>query len=179
MEKMEHTPSSSILNGIPYALKDNFSTKGILTTGSSNILKNYVPVFDSTVYKKLKNAGAVLVGKTVLDELAMGGSGLTGHTGIVKNPWDTTRIAGGSSAGSATSVAKGIVPFSIGSDTGDSVRKPASYCGVVGFKPTYGRISRFGLFPFASSLDHVGIFARNVFDTALVTDVLKDLMNLT
>ena len=173
MEKMEHTPSSSILNGIPYALKDNFSTKGILTTGSSNILKNYVPVFDSTVYKKLKNAGAVLVGKTVLDELAMGGSGLTGHTGIVKNPWDTTRIAGGSSAGSATSVAKGIVPFSIGSDTGDSVRKPASYCGVVGFKPTYGRISRFGLFPFASSLDHVGIFARNVFDTALVTDVLK------
>ena len=103
----------------------------------------------------------------------MGGSGLTGHTGIVKNPWDTTRIAGGSSAGSATSVAKGIVPFSIGSDTGDSVRKPASYCGVVGFKPTYGRISRFGLFPFASSLDHVGIFARNVFDTALVTDVLK------
>lgn len=173
MEKMEHTPSSSILNGIPYALKDNFSTKCILTTGSSNILKNYVPVFDSTVYKKLKNAGAVLVGKTVLDELAMGGSGLTGHTGIVKNPWDTTRIAGGSSAGSATSVAKGIVPFSIGSDTGDSVRKPASYCGVVGFKPTYGRISRFGLFPFASSLDHVGIFARNVFDTALVTDVLK------
>jgi len=173
MEEMKYTPNSSILNGIPYSLKDNFSTKGILTTGSSNILKDYVPVFDSTVYKKLKNAGAVLLGKTVLDELAMGGSGLTGHTGIVKNPWDTTRIAGGSSSGSAVSVSEGIVPFSIGSDTGDSVRKPASYCGIVGFKPTYGRISRFGLFPFASSLDHVGIFARNVFDVSAVTDILK------
>lgn len=173
MEKCEHTESNTKLNGIPYTLKDNFSTKGILTTASSNILKNYVPVFDSTVYKKLKNAGAVLVGKTVLDELAMGGSGVTGHTGIVKNPWDTSRIPGGSSAGSAASVSAGIVPFSIGSDTGDSVRKPAAYCGIVGFKPTYGRISRFGLFPFASSLDHVGIFARNVKDIATVTDVLK------
>lgn len=173
MEKCDHTASDTKLDGIPYSLKDNFSTKGILTTASSNILKNYVPVFDSTVYKKLKSAGAVLVGKTVLDELAMGGSGVTGHTGIVKNPWDTSRIPGGSSAGSTASVASGIVPFSIGSDTGDSVRKPASYCGVVGFKPTYGRISRFGLFPFASSLDHVGIFARNVQDVATVTDVLK------
>lgn len=173
MDKCECSGGSSILSGIPYALKDNFSTSGILTTGSSNILKDYVPVFDSTVYKKLKEAGAVLVGKTVLDELAMGGSGLTGHTGIVKNPWDTTRISGGSSAGSAVSVSLGIVPFSIGSDTGDSVRKPASLCGIVGFKPTYGRISRFGLFPFASSLDHVGIFARNVKDITYVTDVLK------
>lgn len=173
MDKCECSGGSSILSGIPYALKDNFSTSGILTTGSSNILKDYVPVFDSTVYKKLKEAGAVLVGKTVLDELAMGGSGLTGHTGIVKNPWDTTRISGGSSAGSAASVSLGIVPFSIGSDTGDSVRKPASLCGIVGFKPTYGRISRFGLFPFASSLDHVGIFARNVKDITYVTDVLK------
>ncbi len=111
----------------------------------------------------------------------MGGSGLTGHTGIVRNPWDTTRISGGSSAGSAVVVSRGIVPFSIGSDTGDSVRKPASYCGVVGFKPTYGRISRYGLFPFASSLDHVGIFARNVKDVATVTDILKgkDEMDMT
>lgn len=173
IDNYEHEESESILNNIPYALKDNFSTKGVLTTGSSNILKDYVPVFDSTVYKKLKESGAVLVGKTVLDELAMGGSGLTGHTGIVRNPFDKTRIAGGSSAGSAAAVALNIVPFAIGSDTGDSVRKPAAYCGVVGFKPTYGRISRFGLFPFASSLDHVGIFSRCVKDAAIVTDVLK------
>lgn len=164
---------NGLLSGISYALKDNFSTKGILTTGSSNILKDYVPVFDSTVYKKLKDEGALLLGKTVLDELAMGGTGTTGHTGIVKNPLDSTRLIGGSSAGSAAAVAMGIVPFAIGSDTGDSVRKPASFAGVVGFKPTYGRISRFGLFPFASSLDHVGVITTNVKDAALVTDVIK------
>lgn len=173
MDNYECYNQSGILAGVPYALKDNFSTKGILTTGSSNILSDYVPVFDSTVYKKLNEAGAVLVGKTVLDELAMGGSGLTGHTGIVRNPWNLDCIAGGSSAGSAVAVSLGLVPFAIGSDTGDSVRKPASFCGVVGFKPTYGRISRFGMFPFASSLDHVGVFARNVKDVAIVTDVLK------
>ena len=173
LDNFEHTDSNSILNGIPYALKDNFSTKGILTTGSSNILKDYVPVYDSTAYKKLKDAGAVLVGKTVLDELAMGGTGTTGHTGIVRNPWDETRQIGGSSAGSAAAVALGIVPFAIGSDTGDSIRKPACFGGIVGFKPTYGRISRYGLFPFASSLDHVGCFTRCVKDAAIVTDILK------
>lgn len=165
--------SDSLINGIPYALKDNFSTKGILSTSSSNILKDYVPVYDATVYRKLKQAGGVLVGKTVLDELAMGGTGTTAHTGIVKNPWDKTRQIGGSSAGSAASVALGIVPFSIGSDTGDSIRKPAAFGGVVGFKPTYGRISRYGLFAFASSLDHVGCFARCVKDAAIVTDIIK------
>ena len=165
--------SNSLISGIPYALKDNFSTKGILSTSSSNILKDYVPVYDATAYKKLKEAGAVLVGKTVLDELAMGGTGTTGHTGIVKNPWDINRQIGGSSAGSAASIALGIVPFSIGSDTGDSIRKPASFGGVVGFKPTYGRISRYGLFAFASSLDHVGCFTRCVEDAAIVTDILK------
>lgn len=163
----------SILDGIPYALKDNISTKGILTTASSNILKDYVPVYDATVYKKLKEAGAVLVGKTVLDELAMGGTGTTAHTGVVKNPWDKTRIMAGSSAGSASSVALGIVPFSIGSDTGDSIRKPAAFGGIVGFKPTYGRVSRYGLFAFASSLDHVGCFTRCVKDAAIVTDIIK------
>jgi len=173
LDKCKYKDRDSKLNGIPYALKDNFSTSGILTTASSNILKDYVPVYDATVYKKLKSAGAVLVGKTVLDELAMGGTGTTGHTGIVRNPWDKTRMIGGSSAGSAAAVALGIVPFSIGSDTGDSVRKPASLGGLVGFKPTYGRISRYGLFAFASSLDHVGIFTRNVKDCAIVTDVLK------
>jgi len=173
LSKFKHKERDSKLNGIPYALKDNFSTSGILTTASSNILKDYVPVYDATVYKKLKNAGAVLVGKTVLDELAMGGTGTTGHTGIVRNPWNKDCMIGGSSAGSASSVALGIVPFSIGSDTGDSVRKPASFGGVVGFKPTYGRISRYGLFAFASSLDHVALFTRNVSDAAIVTDVLK------
>ena len=165
--------ADSILKGIPYALKDNISTSNILTTASSNILKDYIPVYDATVYSKLKNAGAVLVGKTTLDELAMGGTGTTAATGVVRNPWDSNRLIGGSSAGSATAVALGIVPFAIGSDTGDSIRKPASFGGVVGFKPTYGRISRYGLFAFASSLDHVGVFTRSVEDAAIVTDVIK------
>ena len=163
----------TILTGIPYALKDNFSTSGILTTASSNILKNYVPVYDATVYKKLKDAGAVLIGKNTMDELAMGGTGTTAHTGVVRNPWDINRLMGGSSAGGAASVALGIVPFAIGSDTGDSVRKPAAFGGIVGFKPTYGRISRYGLFAFASSLDHVAIFSRSVKDSAIVTNILK------
>lgn len=165
--------NKTLITDIPYALKDNFSTSGILTTASSNILKNYIPVYDATVYKKLKDAGAVLVGKTVLDELAMGGTGTTGHTGKVYNPWNKERMIGGSSSGSAAAVALGIVPFAIGSDTGDSVRKPAAYGGIVGFKPTYGRISRYGLFAFASSLDHVGVLTRSVKDAAIVTDIIK------
>ena len=173
LDKKEELDSDSVIRGIPYALKDNISTKGILTTASSNILKDYIPLYDATVYRKLKEAGAVLVGKTVLDELAMGGTGTTGHTGIVRNPWDKTRMIGGSSAGSAAAVALGIVPFAIGSDTGDSIRKPAAYGGVVGYKPTYGRISRYGLFAFASSLDHVGVFTRSVKDTAYVMDIIK------
>lgn len=173
LENIEERSGNTILQGIPYALKDNLSTKGILTTASSNILKDYIPVYDATVYKKLKESGAVLVGKTVLDELAMGGTGTTGHTGIVKNPWDSSRLIGGSSAGSAAAVALGLVPFAIGSDTGDSIRKPAGFGGVVGFKPTYGRISRYGLFAFASSMDHIGVFTRNVKDAAIVTDIIK------
>lgn len=164
---------NSVLDGIPFVLKDNYSTKGILTTASSNILKDYIPVYDATIVIKLKDSGAICIGKSVLDELAMGGTGTTGHTGIVRNPWDKERLIGGSSAGSAASVALGIVPFSIGSDTGDSVRKPAAYGGIVGFKPTYGRISRYGLFAFSSSLDHVGCFTRSVKDAAYITDILK------
>ena len=144
-----------------------------MTTACSNILKDYIPVYDATVYKKLKEAGAVLVGKTSMDELAMGGTGTTGNNGVVKNPWDKKRLIGGSSAGSAASVAMNLVPFSIGSDTGDSIRKPAAYGGVVGFKPTYGRVSRYGLFAFASSLDHVGCFTKYVADAAIVTDIIK------
>lgn len=164
---------SGPLSGIPCAIKDNLSTKGILTTASSNILKNYVPFFDATVVEKLKKAGAINVGKTVLDELAMGGTGTTGHTGPTKNPWDKERLIGGSSCGSAASVALGIVPFALGSDTGDSIRKPAAYGGIVGYKPTYGLVSRFGLFPFACSLDHVGCFTRSVKDVAYVLDCIK------
>lgn len=173
---LEEKPSplgESILKDIPYALKDNISTKGILTTASSNILSNYVPIFDATVYQKLKQSGAILMGKTTMDELAMGGTGTTAHTGKVLNPYDKERQIGGSSAGSASAVALGIVPFALGSDTGDSIRKPAAYGGIVGYKPTYGRISRYGLFPFASSLDHVGVLARNVKDCAIVTDIIK------
>lgn len=161
--------------GIPYVAKDNFSTKDILTTASSNILKDYVPVFDATVIKKLKEAKAVLIGKTTLDELAMGGTGTTGHLGTTYNPYDPEHkyMIGGSSCGSAAAVAGGIVPFALGSDTGDSIRKPASYAGLVGYKPTWGKISRYGLFPFAPSLDHVGFFTRSVLDAAYSLNLLQ------
>ena len=160
--------------GIPFVIKDNFSTKDVPTTGSSNILKGYVPVFDATVVEKLKAAKAVAIGKTTLDELAMGGTGTSGHLGMTFNPYDRKheRLVGGSSCGSAAATADGFVPFALGSDTGDSTRKPASYAGLVGFKPTWSRISRYGLFPFAPSLDTVGIFSRNVKDSAYVLDVL-------
>ena len=173
LDKYMHRGGKTLIDNIPYALKDNISTRGILTTACSNILKDYVPVYDATVYKTLKEAGAILVGKTSMDELAMGGTGTTGNNGVVRNPWDKKRLIGGSSAGSAASVAMNLVPFSIGSDTGDSIRKPAAYGGVVGFKPTYGRISRYGLFAFASSLDHVGCFTKYVADAAIVTDIIK------
>ena len=161
--------------GIPFVLKDNFSTQGLETTASSNILKGYIPLFDATVYQKLKQAKAILIGKTTLDELAMGGSGTTGHKGATYNPFDPLheRQVGGSSSGSAASVAAGIAPLGLGSDTGDSVRKPASYAGLVGFKPTWGLISRYGLFPFAPSLDHVAFFTRSVLDAALTLNVLQ------
>ena len=160
--------------GIPYVAKDNFSTKGIPTTASSNILNGYVPVFDATVIQKLKDAKAVMIAKATMDELAMGGTGTTGHLGITYNPYDPSHQheIGGSSCGSAVSVADGIVPFALGSDTGDSVRKPASFAGLVGTKPTWGRISRYGLFPFAPSLDHVGYFTRDVYSAAVLLDVL-------
>jgi len=165
--------TDNLLSGIPCGVKDNYSTKGVLSTGSSNTLKNYVPFFDATAYEKLKNAGAIMVNKTVMDEFGMGGTGTTGHTGIVRNPWDSTRMCAGSSSGSACAVAAGVYPYATGSDTGDSIRKPAAYCGIVGYKPTYGMISRYGLFPFASSLDHLGVLTRSVKDAAIVVDNMK------
>lgn len=164
---------NTMLSGIPFGVKDNYSTKGILTTGSSNTLKDYVPFFDATCVKKLKEAGAVIVNKTAMDEFGMGGTGTTAHTGVQKNPWDLERMCGGSSSGSAAAVASGVYPFALGSDTGDSIRKPAGFCGIVGYKPTYGMISRFGLFPFASSLDHCGVLTRSVEDAAIVVDYMK------
>ena len=161
-----------LLKGIPAVFKDNYNTKGIKTTASSKMLEDYVPVYNATVVEKLYNQGISLVGKASMDELAMGGTNKSALTGPVFNPWDSSRIAGGSSGGSAALVGCGLVPFALGSDTGDSIRKPAGFCGIVGFKPTWGRISRFGVIPYASSLDHVGAFTRNVRDMAIVTEAL-------
>jgi len=174
VNSLDQNKKDSPLFGIPFVLKDNFSTKDIPTCASSNILKGYTPIYSSEVYHRLLNEGAILIGKTTLDELAMGGTGKTGHLGRTFNPWDPSHkhIVGGSSCGSAAACANSIVPLAIGSDTGDSVRKPASHAGLVGLKPTWGRISRFGLFPFAPSMDHVAFFTRNVEDSAIVLNVL-------
>lgn len=174
---------NKVLKGMPIVLKDNVSTKGVKTTASCKLLNNYVPVFNATIVDKLQESGAVILAKTAMDELAMGGTGLTAYTGPTKNPYDATRISGGSSSGSAALVGAHLVDVAIGSDTGDSVRKPASYCGVVGFKPTYGRISRYGVVAYASSLDHVGIFSNTVAQSAELLSVLqgrddKDLTSL-
>lgn len=173
----------NIFWGIPFVVKDNFSTKDVETTASSNSLKGYIPLFDATVIKKLKEAKAILIAKTTMDELAMGGNGTTSHKGYQYNPYDPSHqhVVGGSSSGSAIAVSAGIVPFSLGSDTGDSVRRPASFAGLVGYKPTWGKISRYGLFPFAPSLDHVAYFTRNVFDAVELTNLLSgiDEMDMT
>lgn len=174
LDNAQPTPiTDNFLSGIPYGIKDNYSTKGILSTGSSNTLKDYIPFFNATAIENLNHAGAVPVNKTVMDEFGMGGTGTTGHTGIVLNPWNKKRMCAGSSAGSACAVAAGVYPCATGSDTGDSIRKPAAYCGIVGYKPTYGMISRYGLFPFASSLDHCGVLTRSVKDAAIMVDNMK------
>lgn len=157
---------------IPIVLKDNVNTKGILTTASCRILDNYVPIYNAHIVDRLKANNFNIIAKASMDELAMGGTNLSALTGPVCNPYDLERISGGSSGGSAVLVASGVVPCAIGSDTGDSVRKPASYCGVVGVKPTYGRISRYGIIPYSSSLDHVGYFTTNVEDACLMLKVL-------
>ena len=171
-KKLKNKSGNTNLTGIPYAIKDSFVTKGVPSTAASNVLKSYVGQYDSTVSAKLNAAGAILVGKTNLDEFCMGFTTETSCFGPTSNPWDTTRVPGGSSGGSAAAVAAGMCMFAIGSEHYDSIRQPAAWCGVVGLKPTYGAVSRYGIIAMASSLECPGPISKTVEDAALVLSVI-------
>src|SRR3990167_3402300 len=163
---------TNTLTGIPIAHKDIFCTDGVKTSCGSRILDNFISPYDATIVQKLKTAGTVLLGKTNMDEFAMGSSKENSYYGPVKNPWDLSRVSGGSSGGSAAAVAAGLTPSATGTDTGGSIRQPAALCGITGLKPTYGRVSRYGMIAFASSLDQCGPLAKTVEDVALLLNVL-------
>lgn len=171
-EKIARGEDPGLLAGVPVGLKDLFVTKGVETTAGSKILEGWVPPYDGTPARKLRDAGAILVGKCSMDEFAMGSSNENSAYGPVRNPWDRARVPGGSSGGSAAAVAAGLVAGALGTDTGGSIRQPAALCGVTGMKPTYGRVSRYGVVAFASSLDQVGPFGRDALDVAHLLEAI-------